>query len=151
MVGKIVKFLASKHQQNFLPRLKKYNWRLHFFILLRGGYMAAATSKMEAANYFHKALHLGCCSSPRFTSDVRARIELVQQSIPCTCHIFLLPHFPYICIDQLSYCMAQLLIHRYCIYNLYSSSLQQHLQRNHLDTVHILYQQCCSNIYNILL
>ena len=34
MVEKILKFLASKRQQNFLPRLKKYNRRLYFFILL---------------------------------------------------------------------------------------------------------------------
>ena len=34
MVGKILKFLASKHQQNFIPRLKKYNRRLYFYILL---------------------------------------------------------------------------------------------------------------------
>ena len=41
---------------------------------IRGGSGAAATSKMErfviivnglAVNYYHKALHLGCCSSPR--------------------------------------------------------------------------------------
>ena len=39
---------------------------------LRGGSRAAATSKMEcfvkAVNYYHKALHLGCCSSPRSAS-----------------------------------------------------------------------------------
>ena len=35
----------------------------------KGGSRAAATSKMERfviiVNYYHKALHLGCCSSPR--------------------------------------------------------------------------------------
>ena len=33
----------------------------------RGGSRAAATSKMEC--FYHKALHLGCCSSPRSASD----------------------------------------------------------------------------------
>ena len=39
----------------------------------RGGSRTAATSKMERfviiVNYYHKALHLGCCSSPRSASD----------------------------------------------------------------------------------
>ena len=34
----------------------------------RGRSRAAATSKMEAVNYYHKALHPGCCSS-RSASD----------------------------------------------------------------------------------
>ena len=25
---------------------------------------------LEAVNYYHKELYLGCCSSPRFVSDV---------------------------------------------------------------------------------
>ena len=41
-------------------------------IPLRGGPRAAATSKMECfvkvVNYYHKALHLGRCSSPRSAS-----------------------------------------------------------------------------------
>ena len=44
----------------------------------RGGSRTAATYKMErfviiaaAVNYYHKALHLGCCSSPRPASDYR--------------------------------------------------------------------------------
>ena len=65
----------------------------NFSKLTRGGSRAAATSKMEcfaiivngfqpltiitkhsildvavAVNYYHKALHLGCCSSPRSVS-----------------------------------------------------------------------------------
>ena len=38
---------------------------------VRGGSRAAATSKMErleAVNYYHKVLHLGCCSSPKSAS-----------------------------------------------------------------------------------
>ena len=54
---------------------------LMFFIDIRGGYRAAATSKMErfviivtdwklkAVNYYHKGLHQGCLSSPRSASD----------------------------------------------------------------------------------
>ena len=44
----------------------------------RGGSRTATTYKMErfviiaaAVNYYHKALHLGCCSSPRPASDYR--------------------------------------------------------------------------------
>ena len=44
--------------------------------IIRGGFRTAATSKMErfiiivqAVNYYLKALHLGCCSSPRSASD----------------------------------------------------------------------------------
>ena len=47
---------------------------LSILILFRGGSRAAATSKMECfviiVNYYHKALHLGCCSSPRSASVV---------------------------------------------------------------------------------
>ena len=54
----------------------------HETIMSRGGSRAAATSKMEcfrleAVNYYHKALHLGCCSSPRSASD-----EWVNNSRP---------------------------------------------------------------------
>ena len=42
-------------------------------MILRGGSRAAATSKMEhfviAVNYYHKALHLRCCSSPSTNSQ----------------------------------------------------------------------------------
>ena len=39
--------------------------------LFRRASRTAATYKMEreAVNYYHKALHLGCCSSPRSASD----------------------------------------------------------------------------------
>ena len=40
---------------------------------LRGGSRTAATSKMELfviiVNYYHKVLHLGCCSSPISASE----------------------------------------------------------------------------------
>ena len=43
-------------------------------MMYRGGSRTAATSKMEhfviIVNYYHKVLHLGCCSSPRSASDV---------------------------------------------------------------------------------
>ena len=51
------------------PLLKKYPDNTIF----RGGFRAAAISKMECfviivlviiVNFYHKALHLGCCSSP---------------------------------------------------------------------------------------
>ena len=32
----------------------------------------------EAVNYYHKALHLGCCSSPRSTSDNYGRSVFVR-------------------------------------------------------------------------
>ena len=39
--------------------------------MTRGGSRTAATYIMErlAVNYYRKALHLGCCSSPRSASD----------------------------------------------------------------------------------
>ena len=50
-------------------------------VQFRGGSRTAATSKvelfviivkrLEAVNYYHKELHLGCCSSPRSASAVR--------------------------------------------------------------------------------
>ena len=43
------------------------------YVIIRGGSRAAATFKMERfmiiVNYYHKVLHLGCCSSPRSASD----------------------------------------------------------------------------------
>ena len=48
---------------------------LHSF-RVRGGSRAAATSKpLEAVNYYHKVLHLGCCSSPRSTSESSVKIK----------------------------------------------------------------------------
>ena len=56
----------------------------HFLAMFRGGSRTAATSKMERfviiVNGFQpltiitKALHLGCCSSPRSASDVATTI-----------------------------------------------------------------------------
>ena len=37
--------------------------------ILRDGSRTAAKSKMERFNYYHRALHLGCCSSSRSASD----------------------------------------------------------------------------------
>ena len=53
----------------FLPRL----YLLLYHISIRGGSRTAATSKMvrfviEAVNYYPKAPHFGCCSSPRSAS-----------------------------------------------------------------------------------
>ena len=44
----------------------------------KGGSRTAATSKVEpaklpAVNYYHKELHLGCCSSPRSASGIRTK------------------------------------------------------------------------------
>ena len=60
-----------------------------FLTLRRGGSRAVATSKMERfviiVNYYHKALHLGCCSSPRSTSVetivLSDDFEIVQFSV----------------------------------------------------------------------
>ena len=38
--------------------------------LFSGGSRAAATSKIEAVNYYHKALYLRCSSCPRFVSAI---------------------------------------------------------------------------------
>ena len=63
---------------------------------VRGGSKTAATSKMEhfvilvngwkPLNYCHKALYLGCCSSPRSAS---AKLEL-NLDLLSTCNIFLI-------------------------------------------------------------
>ena len=39
-------------------------------VMFRGGSRTAATSKVEAVNYYHKVLYLGIFSSPRSASDV---------------------------------------------------------------------------------
>ena len=53
----------------------------------RGGSRTAVTSKMELfviiLNYYHKVLHLGCCSSPRSASEAyqattEERIEIIS-------------------------------------------------------------------------
>ena len=51
------------------------------FPFIRDGSRAAATSKMEllAVNYYDNALHLGCCSSPRFAS---AHISVKHYNVP---------------------------------------------------------------------
>ena len=56
-------------------------FRFSLSLIPRGGSRAAAISKMECFviivnNYYHKALHLGCCSSPRCASDtINLRLE----------------------------------------------------------------------------
>ena len=65
-------------------------------VLVRGGSRTVASSKMErfviivngfqlpAVNYYHKALHLGCCGSPRSAPDCSLRKS-------CTMTFFNLP------------------------------------------------------------
>ena len=60
----------------------------------------AATCKMEcsviivnslpAVNYYHKALHLGCCNSPRFAStlDFLIRIWTAKNKVICFIHYY---------------------------------------------------------------
>ena len=47
----------------------------------RGGSRTAATFTMEgfveAVNYYHKVLHLGCCSSPRSTSEINIQCKTI--------------------------------------------------------------------------
>ena len=61
------------------------------FTVIRGGSRTAATSKMErfvnnsyrvpAVNYYHKALHLGCCNSPRSASGHSIAKALLTHSM----------------------------------------------------------------------
>ena len=55
-----------------------------YFAATRGGSKAAATSKMKRfviiVNGFHKAFHLGCCSSPRSASGYSGLMKRVNQS-----------------------------------------------------------------------
>ena len=62
-------------------------FRVQYIVIFRDGSRTAAASKMErfviivngfqlqAVNYYHEALHLRCCSSPRSVSDI-ARLTL---------------------------------------------------------------------------
>ena len=57
--------LAKNLPKDKFKYLPQESQEKHF----RGGSRTAATSKMERfVNYYHKALHLGFCSSPRFAS-----------------------------------------------------------------------------------
>ena len=38
-------------------------------IIIKDMVYARSKDMLEAVNYYHKALHLGCCSSPRSASD----------------------------------------------------------------------------------
>ena len=78
---------SEEKESTFTIRKKQSHFHRHFLnkllcislnATLRGGSRTTATSKMErcviivrlpAVNYYHKALHLGCCSSPRSASD----------------------------------------------------------------------------------
>ena len=78
---------SEEKESTFTIRKKQSHFHSHFLnkllcislnATLRGGSRTTATSKMErfviivrlpAVNYYHKALHLGCCSSPRSASD----------------------------------------------------------------------------------
>ena len=75
----------SKNKKS-LRKFKKYDCDSSIF---RGGSKTAVTSKMARfviivnafVNYYHKALHLGCCNSLRSASDL-ANIELKSQKQP---------------------------------------------------------------------
>ena len=70
---------ATMMDQLFLCRIWAA-WQMH-----RGGSRTAATFKMElfviivnglTVNYYHKVLHLGCCSSPRSASSECIQINV---------------------------------------------------------------------------
>ena len=59
----------------FLKKKNTYSVMFYVVIERKGGSRTATTSKMErfllivnGFNYYHKALHFGCCSSPRSAS-----------------------------------------------------------------------------------
>ena len=60
------KFVTVKIQAAIEPKHDSKEAKRDFQRVARDGSRTAATSKMEleAVNYYHKALHLGCCSSP---------------------------------------------------------------------------------------
>ena len=64
----------------------------------RGGSRAAATSKVLAVNYYPKALHLGCCSSPRSASRITSiqllfMKEHLYSHCSCKCHLVIFNSF----------------------------------------------------------
>ena len=42
------------------------------------------TKRLEAINYYHKVLHLGCCSSPRSASGKKESSKLIEQKFIST-------------------------------------------------------------------
>ena len=45
---------------------------------VRGGSRAAAASKIPAVNYYHKAVRLGCCSSPRSAPEYLSTLHYLK-------------------------------------------------------------------------
>ena len=41
------------------------------------GALCDDSQRLPAVNYYHKALHLGCCSNPRSASDANAIADVV--------------------------------------------------------------------------
>ena len=79
----------------FFRQISRQNM-IWFLSNTRGGSRAAATSKMERFviivngwKHYHKALHLGCCSSPRSASEYYRTLfgrgfisKLIQKQLP---------------------------------------------------------------------
>ena len=83
------------YTQTLLSGVRVKKWA----VIFRDGSKTVATSKMErfviirlkAVNYYHKALHIGCCSSPRSTSDIdHVQFRMKFARIPGTVYLILL-------------------------------------------------------------
>ena len=70
--------IYHKSQEKFLKGIHQEGWS---WCVIRGRSRAATTSKMErfVTNHYHKALHLGCCSSPRSASDTHVASIYLKQ------------------------------------------------------------------------
>ena len=64
------------HEVGFLPSDKHESFLQVDSITLSVGSQACAKypkqNKLQVVNYYHRVLHLGCCSSPRSASDIFA-------------------------------------------------------------------------------
>ena len=55
--------------KQMLQTCKQESFRAGMFSWYQGTSITISSTIHEAVNYYHKALHLGCCGSPRSASD----------------------------------------------------------------------------------
>ena len=65
--------ISSIHYLHFSSK-KHVQRRIKGCCNIQDGVLCDNSSRLEAINYYHKALHLGCCSSPRSASDVPSQV-----------------------------------------------------------------------------
>ena len=134
-----------------------------FEFQFRGGSRTAATSKNERfviINYYHKALHLGCCSSPRSASAVHQKLYIllrVKQPLPSTPRISAEDLFHQLNQRHVKKCLALLLL-QFLLFLLY---LSYHILLKYLRLkvsaeicthylIHNMNREVCGMIYCVI-